>query len=310
MPPASAALSRRWCSARSLTHHLTPHPPIHCVAALLLCLSAALLLCCFSDLLFAICSLPFPMSTLNCPLPTVAPPSAPRLRARVPNELPPIPPELQTPASPLKTQDSRLTPLLNLFTRLGFSVRQLAVACDLGATDLLEFLEDPDIDNKLDRLEAVLERTLRLRLLDSAITAADELEKIAITATEHPTERRRAATTILRAATAPSSPKPRVSAPQDSGLKTQPPSPSSSPTQPPPQDSGLKTQAPPPPTQPPPQDSRLRTHPSPPLTSPSAARSPAGSPQPRQPCGPSSARAARPPPARPPPPVRAQTRSA
>ncbi len=157
------------------------------------------------------------MSTLHCQLPTVSPPSAPRLRARVPNELPPIPPELQTPASPLKTQDSRLTPLLNLLTRLGFSVRQLAIACDLSATDLLEFIEDPGIDDKLSRLEAVLERTLRLRLLDSAITAVDELEKLTLAAEEHPTERRRAATTLLRAARPPSATGVRTSA---TGVRT------------------------------------------------------------------------------------------
>jgi len=145
------------------------------------------------------------MSTLHCPLPTVLPPDAPRRNARIPADHPP-PPD----PSVLKTQDSRLRShtLLNHLARLGYSLRELTVSCDLSATDILDFVEDPEIDDKLDRLEAALQRTLKLRLLDSAITAADELEKIAIAANEHPTERRRAAATLLRAAVASSNPKP------------------------------------------------------------------------------------------------------
>ncbi|HRQ73476.1 MAG TPA: hypothetical protein PLU35_10650 [Phycisphaerales bacterium] len=136
------------------------------------------------------------MPTPNCPLPTLPPPSAQRRNARIPGEHPPIPPDAH--------HDHHA--LLNLLTRLGFSLRQLTVACDLSATDLLDFVEDPDIENKLERLEAALERTLKLRLLDAAITAADELEKITLAHEQHPTERRRAAMTLLRAATASQNP--------------------------------------------------------------------------------------------------------
>ncbi len=145
------------------------------------------------------------MSTLHCPLPTVLPPDAPRRNARIPADHPPPPdPSDLAPQAPSHKPHA----LLNHLARVGFSLRELTVSCDLSATDILDFVEDPEIDDQLGRLEAALQRTLKLRLLDAAITAADELEKIAIAATEHPTERRRAATTLLRAAVASSNPKP------------------------------------------------------------------------------------------------------
>ncbi len=289
------------------------------------------------------------MSTLHCPLPTLLPAAAPRRNARLPGEHPPTPPDLTSHDSPLKTRDSSLAALLNLLTRLGFSVRALAVACDLSATDLLDFIEDPGVDDTLDRLETALERTLKLRLLDSAITAVDELEKLALATEEHPTERRRAATTILRAVTAsfnPSSrsrpdgarsaserntpatprtgcasPMPAVPGPRRAMADPSPAHHAAEPcgshtTSPndPLRNSDLESPAPAPlplRAAAPPRERRLQKLVSPDsLTSPSAARSPAGSRQHPQPSAPSSARAARPPPTPPQPPGQARTRSA
>ncbi len=327
--PASISPPRAPTPVRARELRRPPHTPTQPPS-----LTAALPLSSFALCPFAICHLPFPMSTVHFPLPTVLPPDAPRRNARIPADHPPPPdPSDLAPQAPSHKPHA----LLNHLARVGFSLRELTVSCDLSATDILDFVEDPEIDDQLGRLEAALQRTLKLRLLDAAITAADELEKIAIAATEHPTERRRAATTLLRAAVASSNPKPsgtgvptvRTTSPGGPGVPpVRPPLPlhtclthpttptkaSHAATSPPPSAPSAppREQRPAPNPQPPslnPQAPSLDPQ-APPLTFPSAARSPAGSPPLPPPCAPSSARAARLPPARPPPPARARTRSA
>lgn len=119
----------------------------------------------------------------------------------------------------------------------------------------------PATPESLDQLEAFLERTLRLRLLTAAADAVDALTRLLNDEKTTPTDRRRAATTILRALTASQSPSvrptlhptrtaPTTTPPPATPHATAQPTPQPTPRAPQPspsQISNLKSSSPPPP---------------------------------------------------------------
>lgn len=134
----------------------------------------------------------------------------------------------------------------------------------IAPESLARHAADPAASDSLDQLEAFLERTLRLRLLTAAADAVDALTRLLHDEKTTPTDRRRAATTILRALTPSHSPPPR---PPSHPTRTPPTEPTHTTAQPTPraphpspsQISNLKSASPPPP----------RLSPAPPDTRPS-----------------------------------------
>jgi len=100
-------------------------------------------------------------------------------------------------ALPFSTPD-----FIQLLAALDFAALALAAHLDLHLLDILAWYESPEVQDIITRYEAFEDRMLELRSKRSKRTAIETLETVINSAEDLP-ERRRAATTLLRALTRP-----------------------------------------------------------------------------------------------------------
>jgi len=122
--------------------------------------------------------------------------------SRPPVPQPNPPSNIPHPASPLPTLSPREQQLLSLFASSNFHLPTLAREGVLTPHDLAAFAASPSVQSHIASLVSIAQSALLLRAAEARRTAIEELEKVTRNSADD-VEKRRAATQLLRATSAP-----------------------------------------------------------------------------------------------------------